>query len=135
LEGRRRVVGVGEFIFGNLDLLVGKWTGRWRGERGTYFRLGCGFGSGCSERIGHCDGCRESNQCGIYCPSPAEILSYQNRPTRFYFSVEAFEGGAAGFIDSVLSSQNRRPRRSGNKTPRALKSKSQIRSISKIEQR
>jgi hypothetical protein len=30
------------------------------GERGTYFRLGCGFGSGCSERIRHRDGCRES---------------------------------------------------------------------------
>jgi hypothetical protein len=34
LEGRRGVVGVGVFILGNLESLVGKWTGRWRGEEG-----------------------------------------------------------------------------------------------------
>jgi hypothetical protein len=59
-------VGVGEFIFGILESLVGKWTGRWRGERGRYCRLGCRFGSGCSERIGHRDGCRETDaECTV----------------------------------------------------------------------
>ena len=82
-------MGVGEFIFGNLEVLVEKRAGRWMGKRGKYLRLGCEFGSGCSERIGHRDCCRESKPMRNVLYKPTKIFSFNNRPTRFYFSAEA----------------------------------------------
>jgi hypothetical protein len=74
LEGRRGVVGVGVFILGNLEVLVAKRAGWWRGEKGVR-TFGSAAGSGVDARkgFGIVMAAESRNRCGMYCASPIEI--------------------------------------------------------------
>lgn len=76
-----------------MDRKVGK------GERDTYLRLGCEFGSGWSEMVGHRHGCRELILMRNVLYKPIEISSYQKQACSSVRFCLSFEGGAAGIID------------------------------------